>query len=731
LGGSAAWRTWTQSLAGLQIQEVAACGAELWELLHAIAVGVTTPLLWELAVPFADLFSRCSHAFAKQNHLCRVMLSASTAIAEGVCGQKRALQCQTALVQKVLVQSVQASCGLLVANPSLLSCEGGRAPEAWLRAALQVDSGQHEASGISQQLLAMCSEVLDAAQTKAQAPLLNLGWKLLKQLAVFPECDPAAAVHILLAAGRDCGKQLQELEASMFSDQKRVPGDTVHLAMFHGSNVLRLLRDAAALKKAPSLWLSQLLKNLAAGGSKELLLDGHIAVNATLAKARELLEKMSKAILEQIPKCSRPLKLASALLQFLSTHWMALACDGAVGEATRLMSMSVCGAVEEELGAQSVELGLDDADLDAIARLCAAGAPEFRPHLLVWTLSTTPALYCVAVKVHVRMPLLQGLDSNLEWLQTLLDMLTCSGQVGQEEHQVASCLACMLHACPWHEVSPWMESTLLPPCMQHPGPGLKVLMRKLGMACNTGEIAAPVAGNFVANASSTKHGILGQDFASEASLRTLAALTSVVLDDQDPCLRDLQERLQAVMDRATIPLELRLAAWEAHAAICFRTTSVSSFNTSLRYAMKHLSRSRSAGVRVANVMAKAPPSMIREGAAVILQALCEMQWPLRSAGLTTAASLQAAGEVTSLQAETAAVAAAAVLAFNKSLRHQGNEEDPQDEPLERKRRKLLESLVELPHHIDGGGREDMARLQTLCTSALHRLQGWMPAPVGF
>mmetsp|Transcript_46336 Transcript_46336/g.107857 ORF Transcript_46336/g.107857 Transcript_46336/m.107857 type:complete len:778 (+) Transcript_46336:74-2407(+) len=742
LGGQVAWRSWTQSLAGLQAKEVSACGIELWELLHALAMGLTTPLLWELMVPLADVMNRCAKAGTQESEKCRAMLTATTAVAEGLCNQK-AVQSPVLESSQAMVESLRASCGLLVANPSLLSGESGRAPEVWMRAALQVGSTQLEASVLSQQLLAVCSEVLDAANSKAQAPLLNLGWKLLKQLSVHPQCDPAVAVEIILGAGAQCGKHLEELEASLCSEHKKGPGDTVHLAMFHGSNVLRLLRDAVALKKAPSVWIADLLMVLAAGSNPERL-NTDAGMTPTLAKARELLEKLTKALWEQLPNGSQHSRVASAMSRFLSKHWALLACDGTVGEASGLASASTCTAIEEEFGTQSAEVEWRDADLNAIAVLCAGGAPQFRPHLLTWALSPTLALYDLSIRVHTKLPALQGVDSNLEWLQILLDMLTCSGKLGQEEHQVSSCCVSMLNACPRSAIVPWMESTLLPLCTQHSSPGLKVLLRKLGMVRSMEQIIAPFAAHFLASACSTKHGLNGQDFATEASFRTLAALLSTIPGDQDVAFRDLQERLQAVMDRATIPVELRLAAWEAHAAACFQTHCAANFNTSLRYALKHFSRSRSAGVRVANMIATAPPSMVREGATVILQGLCEMHGPLRVAGLTAAASLQAANqraEVAALPAELAAAADAAVLVFSKSRAQEtqafgghahGDLELSEDMPLDRKRRKLLESLVALPQHIDEeGGNVDIQRTQSLCNAALHRLHGWMAPSVGF
>eukprot|EP00971_Amphidinium_carterae_P179184 3554345-Amphidinium_carterae.1 len=53
---------------GLQAKEVSACGIELWELLHALAMGLTTPLLWELMVHH---LAEPSLEFAKQTEDCK------------------------------------------------------------------------------------------------------------------------------------------------------------------------------------------------------------------------------------------------------------------------------------------------------------------------------------------------------------------------------------------------------------------------------------------------------------------------------------------------------------------------------------------------------------------------------------------------------------------------------------------------------------------------------------
>jgi len=774
LGGSGAWNAWLQSLSGLSVNHAAACGPDLWDMLAALAVGVSTPMLWEFAVPFSHLLSTSTSALGQNQQLARAMLATSASVAEGlwpVSDANGAVAPLSPAMQQALVVAFASCTSLLSETPALLPSDGGRAAEAWLRAALHVGlCSEEEAQGsASEQLHAACIRVLEIARVKSSAPLLNFGWKLLKQICLHAQCHPQLASRILCLSADACGRSFQDFEMQFFSaaaNKGRAVGDALHLATFHGSNFTRLLRNAQALTTEVSPeWLAGILSALGPEGPSILRQVCSTPTAPTdiamLGKAKELLEKIVKVWLDElvkVPGCRTP--FAAATVQFLSAHWCTLAADGSVGDPVRfLVNLAVEAHHLDKRSQASASVALKQcqafAHVDALAALCAAGAPGLRQGLLTWAVSDFPSLHVLALRVHAQLPYWQGSQALLTWAQILLDLLICSGKTGREEHQLASCLAALLAHSPKRECAAWVESTILPRLLQSPSPGLYLLLQKLGKSSSASEFVVCIAEQL--SRAVMSNGASMPSVASEASFRALAALISSTPDAEGNILKDLQGRAQAVLDRSECSLEARLAAWELHMEICFRLVNSNAYGASIRYAMKHLSSSRCAGVRVAQVVARSPANLLKGPVEATLQGLCEMHWPLRVAGLTAAEAVSAlAAESASgkhpqasagVSPQVRTVADAATRTFHRSFgpgaaNSRGDSEASNSSGSQTgrstlgnacesspstKRRRLLQEILRLPSDIAMDTSNNTQEMHDLCVAAEKQIHTWMQA----
>mmetsp|Transcript_87730 Transcript_87730/g.274836 ORF Transcript_87730/g.274836 Transcript_87730/m.274836 type:complete len:230 (-) Transcript_87730:184-873(-) len=207
------------------------------------------------------------------------------------------------------------------------------------------------------------------------------------------------------------------------------------------------------------------------------------------------------------------------------------------------------------------------------------------------------------------------------------------------------------------------------------------------------------------------------------------------------------EKMRALLGDADAPLKLRVEAWCVHAEVCLRLQAVDELRVSMRYAVRHLAGLERAGVRVAEVLARAPGALLA-GSGPALEGMCGMSWPLRAAGLAAAAAIcQRQGVPGALGkiAEQASTAFKEECGFTagKGQKSTGLGAGPACEPslapwplspgaYRAKRRRLLEGIAHLPEASaladDGSpgvaepGKD--AELAQLCAAALVRIRAW-------
>lgn len=628
-------------------------------------------------------------------------------------------------------QGFGCSVRLLTRLPSARTISNSQASEAWLRASMS--AGGAAACG------ATCVEFLDTAEAEGSAPLLNLAWRLLKQLCLDASCDPdtvnealrrsagAAASHLATAAAASSHR------AAAAADDK-----SLFVATFHCSNFLRLARDAPVLTKG-DFPLSSVVAALASGLSGTSL----FSAQAGTPKARDLLDKLVSMALERWNSTSGwggggddlgSLLEKPDMAEVLVVNAIALIASGRASGGSRL------GALFEEVltAAERLACSLEDAFWVPISKcaaiMCTSGAPHARSRLLNWTLSRHPGLYCLALQVHRSMATMMTSSQTVAWVKLLYDGLFATespgpGSLLRGQGQAASCMALLLVNCPYADaVDSWVQAALVPLVSEvshrsicPPAPLWSLAGRLAAAAAAAGDnpgakavraALETLAKQVLSALDSGGHG--GAPRSRAWRFRGLAALVRWGIVPRAE-VESMGPRLRVVLGDPCTPLAVRAEVWEAHAEVCLRVDAADDFRVSVRYALKHLTEIAPMGARVAGAVARAP-SKLACGTDEVLEGLSSAPWPLRISGLA-ASTCVCARRPRAIEAVVDA-AQVALKAFASMYGGAGA-----------KRRRLLVEVMDL--HPPDRVELDNDDMRNLCLSARAHIDSWIHADAGF
>lgn len=218
---------------------------------------------------------------------------------------------------------------------------------------------------------------------------------------------------------------------------------------------------------------------------------------------------------------------------------------------------------------------------------------------------------------------------------------------------MSSCISVLVVHCEKARVAVWIRELFSLPsartgyCSQvrdHLDRGaLWQFVRRIGAAARGGNVAGRAAlaeaSPFVVEKPAASPSSL-LPWSKRCELRSLVAFVRAsAFETRKDDLNIIGERLRRLLGAASLPLQMRVEAWAAHAEVCLRVRSERAFRISLRYAVKHLAESDVAGLHVACALQRAPAELLPGNAAAIMKGLCAAEWPLRVAGLTAAAAL--------------------------------------------------------------------------------------------
>eukprot|EP00927_Polykrikos_kofoidii_P041690 TRINITY_DN35530_c0_g3_i1.p1 TRINITY_DN35530_c0_g3~~TRINITY_DN35530_c0_g3_i1.p1 ORF type:complete len:923 (-),score=141.24 TRINITY_DN35530_c0_g3_i1:247-3015(-) len=822
-GGAAHWNAWLARLASLDNDSVTACGPALWEYVASLAKALSPgQLIGDLGMAAAQPALRLASGVAPLgdatfDSLATVIVTALAALGD------RFREETPVLTLAACMAGLAALLRVFNRVPAARTPIAVRAADTWLRVTLLVTRENGGVESVAREFLLL----LDAAGASQDMACLNLGWRLLKMLCLDASCG-AFLVHGILgrsaaAAGICLAAQATERNghgpteavaaaAKAASAGQGAPEDAI--ATFHCSNFVRIVRDAPSLSAGQENFpLRAMASALAPAATALWLGEKHSPASSSTLRRRDMLSKVISLALERwlaggirtenlqdamVEQLEPLLELsASVAAPVLATNALLLLADasrgggrtGPLGQALLGVALGVL-----EKGTLSSSWRPAACDIEALASLCAAGAPRVRLRLWSWATSPEPVLYCLALRVHGALPKWMGVARAVGWAQQILaDGLGAieDGSLGRGLCQVASCVAVLIGRCPPDVVvSDWVLSALAPILRDIRGPhgggggsgcGLVApqsaegaqalaafawpLVRRLGAVAarsNIQTIGTTVrsAAGALASALRSSSGKVGTDATSRAAdleeelsselphkrkLRAVAALTRSGLLEE-PQLEKARAHLQSILACAAVPLATRAEAWAAHAEACLcgaESVCEEPFRILLRYAVKHLCSLQSAGVRVADALARAPWRFLAGDAHKILEGLSSVEWPLRTAGLAAAAAWTAApdSKVTA-PLEAATTARSTVIAFAEERAHDAMRATAAraagssfhgvlswPDARRAKRRRLLKELIDAELVGDDNDDEDQ-ELHELCVAAASRVDAWRSPRTG-
>jgi len=764
LGGPSRWIAWLGQLHALDAQTTIDCGPTLWRFIAILVNGLAeeTSVMGDLLRAVAASALRCilfltppcpggSGATAGMQELAAGLMDVLALAGEKL---QQALACGGPT--SFLIEGFAACAKTMIRVPSARNAVAVRAAENWLRASL--------ANGVPLQGLgAECLSLARAAEATGAGNLLNIAWRLLKVLCLDSTCDMPMTCTVLEHAARAAAEQLVAAR-----DGEHVGGDPLFVAKFHCSNFLRLARDSPALMRE-CFPIRQVLEAFAPaasalGGRPSEALDTGTE-QPIVSMARELLHKLMGLAVERWATAANGQPDVEKLEQFLATPALADAlvrCSLPFLASGRVDWSAIGGpdaliVSTETIKAESlltfvlkfIEVGPSDgfrgslrlgaSEVNALAMLFAAGAPGVRQRVLVWTFSSEPPLYCLALRLHQLFPLWLGAGRSLAWAQMLVQGAICArdGPPSRSQCQAASCAALVVARCPPAKATVWVQAALAPLIAAGPGDptppvALWVLARRLAASLGSGD--TPVVGILAALVNRRLEVGSGVD-ARGTQLEGRAIRCFGVLTRKGALRNDVArltltgECLRRILGSASIPLKLRIDVWAAHTEVCIQLKAKDEFRVSMRYAIKHLSGLERAGVHVAAALVRAPNSML-DGVQTTLDGLCRMTWPLRCGGLGAAAAISSRnGAVPAALVTTASHACDAFAddtcgrsgtnSANSGIARATGTWPMGPNGLRAKRRRLLAELARLP--------EDAAEdpeLPALCSAAAARIATW-------
>ncbi|CAE7202915.1 unnamed protein product [Symbiodinium sp. CCMP2592] len=654
-------------------------GASIWLYLTLLLrVEVETRIRKKLATAVC-VAARSVSSVAEESHVAAIC-SMLTVVGDGL----RGADCHDDDYVATRVNGCIAYLRLLGRSPAAYTPSSANALQEWFAAA------QPHATD---ELGDACLELATVAQAASASGILNTAWRLLKALCLDTRTDRAFTAHVLAHAAAGCAQAAgRDSEEALLA------------ARFHCSNFMRLA------KEAPSLQVHEGKGNLQAFPLEVVLCAVRSELGAfSTSMPNPLLEKVVAISLEKWTA-------GSSLQQFQEVKWpetgqchaydrlfakVALPLlaskkisDHGVRGQGRLLPAVLDAAQASEAKESSNE------GADALAVLCAHGAPGARRRLLAWTLSESVSLYSLALRVHLFLTTRLGAARALAWAQFLMrgsDLVGGSRKCAlRAQSQVCSCIAVMSTSCHPNLLSPWVQNLFFSELCRADE---LLLVRRI--VASHPSVADELAEKLTTDV---------QAAPSPAKLRCLCSIVRLMPKEK---LKVMCEMLRSILRSDSFDAATRAEAWAAHARCCERLGDVSNFRVGMRYAIKHFDKSDVTGTRVALVLSRVGGALF-EGSAGAIEGLCCATWPLRAAGLAAAASAM----TQDAPAAVRQVSRTAVSAFDEDFIAQSDRLE-----LPSKRRRLLQCLVNLPDKfVKAEGEEDIS---DLCELSVSKIKSWL------
>ncbi|CAE7940054.1 unnamed protein product [Symbiodinium sp. KB8] len=544
-----------------------------------------------------------------------------------------------------------------------------------------------------------CLELATSAQAASASGILNTAWRLLKALCLDTRTDRAFTAHVLAHAAAACAQAAcRDSEEAMLA------------ARFHCSNFLRLAKEAPSLQahgKGQENVQAFPLEVVLCAVRSELGGVSTSMPNPLLEKVVAIsLEKWTAGSSDQVQEEKWPeTGQCHAYDRLFAKVALPLLASKKIPWEFSLQGRLLPAVLDAAQASEAKEFTNEGAD--ALAVLCAHGAPGARKRLLTWTLSESVSLYGVALRVHLFLTSRLGAERALAWAQFLMkgsDLLGGSRQCAlRAQSQVCSCIAVLLSSCHPNFLIPWVQNMFSSEMCRAEE---LLLVRRIVASRPT--VADELAEKLTTNV---------QAAPSPAKLRCLGNIARLMPKEK---LKVMCEMLRSILRSDSFDAATRAEAWAVHAWCCERLGDVSNFRVGMRYAIKYFDKSDVMGTRVALVLSRVGGALF-EGSAGAIEGLCCATWPLRAAGLAAAASAMSEDAPAAVRQ----VSRTAVSAFDEGFIAQSDRLE-----VPSKRRRLLQCLVNLPDKFDKAeGEEDISHLCELSLSKIKSWQSWLQSPV--